>query len=177
MSRFSGSSSLLSLLALTVVASGCGGNEPPPVTPAPAPASAPAEPSASEPAPAKSAAPIADEAWEGEAEAKGEAPATGSGETRTQEVIARIIKDNRKPFRECYEKGTKDLPDVQGSLTLHFVLSPDGKVKSAELNQERSTIKAPAVVDCAIMVLKGMTFPPSSRGMESVVNYPFDFHR
>lgn len=176
MLRFSGPASLLSILALTALASGCGGNEPPPAAPAPAPATPAPEPVEKAPAAEKSAAPVADEAWEGEAEAKGEAPAGGS-ETRSQEVIARIIKENRKPFRECYEKGTKDLPDVQGSLTLHFVLSPDGKVKTAELNQQRSTIKAPAVVDCAIGVLKGLKFPPSSRGMESTVNYPFDFRR
>jgi hypothetical protein len=121
-----------------------------------------------------------DETWEGEAEATGVAPsgeAGGTGETRTTEVIAKIIKDNRKPFRDCYEKGTKDLPDLEGTLTLHFVLDPTGKIKVAELNQERSTIKAPPVVDCAIAVLKGLKFPPSSRGMDSSVNYPFDFKR
>jgi hypothetical protein len=130
-----------------------------------------------------SGAAATDESWEGEAEATGVAPATGeatgAGETRTTEVIAKIVKDNRKPFRDCYEKGTKDLPDVEGTLTLHFVLDPSGKVKVAvaELNQERSTIKAPPVVDCAIAVLKSLKFPPSSRGMDSSVNYPFDFKR
>jgi hypothetical protein len=165
MSRFPTLTQLGSILLLSLIEVACGGNEPPPAAPAPAPA----------PVAAK-AAPAADEAWEGEAEAKGEAPA-GGAETRTTEVVARVIKDNRKPFRDCYERGTKDLPDVQGSMTIHFVLSPDGKVKSAELNQERSTIKAPPVVDCAISVLKGLKFPPSSRGMESVINYPFDFRR
>jgi hypothetical protein len=173
MSRFPTLTQLGSILLFSLIEIACGGNEPPPAAPAPAPA-APAAPA---PAPvAAKAAPAADEAWEGEAEAKGEAPA-GGAETRTTEVVARVIKDNRKPFRECYERGTKDLPDVQGSMTIHFVLSPDGKVKSAELNQERSTIKAPPVVDCAISVLKGLKFPPSSRGMESVINYPFDFRR
>jgi hypothetical protein len=64
---------------------------------------------------------------------------------------------------------------LQGALVINFVIDPDGKVKKAELNQERSEVKAPAVVDCAIGVLKGIKFPPSSRGMDTTVNYPYDF--
>jgi hypothetical protein len=147
---------------------------------------APAEPPPSDTPPSEPAAAAADESWEGEQEATGTAAASespkpdaaaGAPETRTTEVIAKVIKDNRKVFRDCYEQGTKDLPDVEGTLTLHFVLDAAGKVKKAELNQERSTVKAPPVVDCAIAALKALSFPPSSRGMESTVNYPFDFKR
>ena len=48
-------------------------------------------------------------------------------------------------------------------------------MKNAELNLERSDIKAPAVVNCAIDAIKRIKFPPSSRGMDTTVNYPFDF--
>jgi len=51
-----------------------------------------------------------------------------------------------------------------------------GKVKKIELNQQTSTLKAPAVVECAIKVIKGLDFPPSSRGMETTVNYPYNFN-
>jgi hypothetical protein len=147
-----------------------------------------APPAATEPLPetdsAPSSAPAADTAAAssepeplGPGEGQKAPPDKNAVETRTSEVIAQIVRDNRKPFRDCYEKGTKELPDLQGTLTLHFVLDPEGKVKKAELNQERSTIKAPQVVDCAISVLKGLKFPASSRGMESVINYPFDFKR
>lgn len=131
--------------------------------------------------------PAAEETWEGEADATGAgaeagnsnanaAPAAASEEeTRTTDVIGKIVRDNRKPFRACYEKGKAEIPDLRGTLTLHFVLDPEGKVKVAELNAERSTIQSPVVVECAVRVLTGLTFPPSSRGMESNVNYPFDF--
>lgn len=145
-------------------------------------------------------APSADEIWEGEAEATSEGPgvpgstgavAVGADrsrdepvsqanqrvETRTTEVVALVIRENRKRFRDCYEQGAKDRPDLQGTLTLHFVLDPRGKVKHAEVNAERSTIVEPSIDQCAISVLKTLTFPPSSRGMESSVNYPFDFKR
>jgi hypothetical protein len=122
------------------------------------------------PAPTESAAPAPEPA--------AAAPAPDSnGETRTSEVIAQVIRDNRQPFRDCYEKGKKKIPELEGTLTLYFVLNPKGEVKTAELNRERSDIVEPVVVDCALGVLKAMKFPRSSRGMESTVNYPFDFKR
>ncbi len=157
---------------------------------APAPANAATAPPAdtTAPAPAASADKPASDGWEGEGEAKGTtaaaptpnakpAPAAGGSktETRTIEVIQKIVKDHRQPVRDCYEKARKDIPSLQGDLMIHFVLDPEGKVKSIELNQERSTLKNPDVVNCAISTIKGLTFPPSSRGMESVVNYPYNF--
>jgi hypothetical protein len=55
------------------------------------------------------------------------------------------------------------------------VLDPAGKVKTIEPNLERSSLKSTAVSDCAIRTIKGLTFPPSSRGMETNVNYPYNF--
>jgi len=170
-------------LLLTV---GCGGSAPEaaaPEAPAPAPAAAPA----TDAAPADAAKP-AGGGWEGEAEATstGSSPpgttkpnaAADSGvvETRTMEVIAKIVKDQRQPVRDCYDKARKELPTLKGDMVISFDLDPDGKVKKIELNQQRSTLKAPAVVDCAIATIKSLKFPPSSRGMETQVNYPYNFN-
>lgn len=145
-------------------------------------------PPASEPAPepSKDEAAAADEAWEGESEAQqsdskaaSEAPPAKSGaaeETRTLEVIAKILKDNRKPVRDCYEKALKDNPTLKGDMVIHFALNPEGQIKKIELNQERSTLKSPEVADCAIAEIKKIKFPPSSRGMETVVNYPYNLN-
>lgn len=167
----------------------CGGSAPPAESPESASAADPAAASeaASEPG---SSAPASEDAWEGEAEATSGSSSGSSGsaagepappdtkgeETRTTEVIAKIIQGNRKPFRDCFEKGKKEIPTLKGMMTVHFVLDPEGGVKTAELNAERSDIKSPVVVDCSIAVLKGMKFPPSSRGMESTINYPFNFN-
>lgn len=120
--------------------------------------------------------------WEGEEQGGGDAPKEGGAapaepdvkETRTLDVIAKLVKEQRKQVRECYEKARKDLPTLQGDLVIHFVLDPEGKVKLAELNQERSTLKSPPVAECAIKVIKSISFPPSSRGMETEANYPFN---
>jgi hypothetical protein len=157
-------------IVLALVLVGCGSAPlpadpssaaPPPAEPVPAPAEpAPAEPAPAEPAPADAAP-----------------PGDPNTETRTSEVIAQVIRDNRKPFRDCYEKGKQKIPELEGTLTLHFTLNPRGEVKHAELNKDRSDIVEPLVVDCALAALKAMKFPRSSRGMESTVNYPFDFKR
>jgi hypothetical protein len=181
--------SLLVLVALGAAA--CGASPPPPAaTPDPAPPSA-APPAASATDAAPSKPPADDEGWAGENTAKnGDAKPAASGgtptsaapsadskvpETRTMEVIRKLVMDNRKAARKCYEDARKDLKDLKGDVTIHFVLDPEGNVKSAELNQERSTLKSPAVVDCVIGVIKGIKFPKSSRAMETSTNYPFNF--
>jgi TonB family protein len=119
-------------------------------------------------------------ASEGGGEEGGEeaGPAEGEGggeDSRTTQSIQKVILDNRKPIRACYDQHKKDLPTLKGTMTIHFVLDPEGNVKKAELNLERSDIKAPGLVDCALAHLKKLKFPPSSKGMDTTVNYPFDF--
>jgi hypothetical protein len=165
----------------------CGGGESPP---AQSPDTAAAEPAA-EPAPAadEAAAPAApaagDEGWEGEGsasakpasgEAASPAPDAKGEETRTVEVISKLVKDQRQPVRDCYDKARKDIPALQGDMVIHFVLDPEGKIKKIELNVERSTLKSPPVVDCAIKVIRGIKFPASSRGMDTTINYPYNLN-
>lgn len=180
--------SFLVLVALGVVA--CGGSAPPPAAPERAPAASTDAPAA---AASTSSKPAEEEGWSGESAAKNgdakpddakpaaasDAPAdAGSGkppETRTMEVIQQAVKENRKAARKCYDDARKDLKDLTGDVVVHFVIDPEGKVKSAELNQERSTLKSPAVTNCVIDVIKGIKFPKSSRAMETSTNYPFNF--
>jgi len=160
-----------------------GGDKPPQTAADAAPAADASGASADKPADApagdaKPAEAAGDEGWAGESEAKSQkAPdAGGKTETRTMEVIAQIIKDNRKGVRDCFEKAKKDLPDLKGDMVIHFVIDPEGKVKKADLNVERSTLKSPAVVECSIKVLSAIKFPASSRGMDTTVNYPFNLN-
>ena len=172
---------VLALVAVPLLVWACGGgaaSEPAPQTAADAapPADAPADaPAADAPKPAGGG----EEAWAGEEAAKSEKVppgAEGKTETRTMEVIAKIVKEHRQPVRDCMDKAKKELPDLKGDMVIHFVIDPEGKVKKAELNQERSTLKSPAVVDCSIKVISGIKFPPSSRGMDTTVNYPFNLN-
>jgi|SRR5882724_7916605 len=173
------------LLAVSLFALGCGGDAGGAAAKTPAdaatpPADPPADTAPADKAAADKPAGEADEgAWAGEAEAKNGKAAEGNGktETRTMDVIAQIVKDNRQPVRDCMDKVQKQLPDLAGTMVIHFVVDPDGKVTKAELNVERSTVKNPEVSDCAAKVILGLKFPPSSRAMKSEVNYPYDFKK
>lgn len=167
------------LLAAFLVsgAAACGGSaqsSAPPETPATPPSTdaKPQEATTAETKPATKEAASDDAPSAGADEA---AQAGGDPDTRTMEVIAATVKEHRKDARACYEKGAKQVPGLKGDLVVHFVLKPNGKVKSAELNKERSTITEPSVVSCVIDVITAIEFPRSSRGMETSVNYPFNF--
>jgi hypothetical protein len=163
------------LVTITLWFTGCGGGnaaESAPATPTPAsPSASSAESSADAPAAPSSAPPAAS------ADAPDEAADNAPGpDSRSSEVIAALVKAHRKDARTCYEAGLKQIPGLKGDVVIHFTLKPSGAVKEAELNTERSTIREPSVVNCVIDVIRGIEFPKSSKGMESTVNYPFNFN-
>ena len=79
-------------------------------------------------------------------------------------------------MRACYEAALKNNPGIHGDVVVAFVINPDGSVKSAEVNWSESEIHVPELDSCAVDVVRGLKFPPSSRGLESKVNYPFNFN-
>jgi hypothetical protein len=172
------------LLAVSLFALGCGGDAggaaaKTPDDAATPPADPPADAAPDKPGADKPAGDADEGAWAGEAEAKSATPSgdKGAPETRTMDVIAQLVKVNRQPVRDCMDKVQKQLPDLAGTMVIHFVIDPEGKVTKAELNLERSTMKNPEVSDCAIKVIMGIKFPTSSRSMKSEVNYPYDFKK
>ncbi len=102
------------------------------------------------------------------------AAAASTEETRTTEVIQQVVLNNRQGVRDCYYFQRQKDPKLQGTLTLHFEIDPKGNVKNAELNEARSTLTQPELVQCALRAVNRLKFPPSSRGFDSEVNYPFD---
>jgi hypothetical protein len=160
--------SLLGALCVAPIACGGASAESAPATSTPAPA--PEEP-------AVAPEPVADDAaTKPEASAAEEAKPLGEGDTRTMEAIAALVKAHRKEARTCYEEGQKQIEGLKGDLVVHFILKPSGEVKLADLNKERSTITEPSVVKCVIGVVTAIQFPKSSKGLETTVNYPFNFN-
>jgi hypothetical protein len=124
------------------------------------------------PSPASATPPPADSAA-----TPAEPPADlGEGDSRTTESIVAVVKTHRKEARDCYEKALKQTPGLKGDLVIHFTLKPSGEVKQAELNEERSTIRQAMVSTCVIGVIRAIAFPKSSKGLETTVNYPFNFN-
>jgi TonB family protein len=123
-----------------------------------------------------SAAPPANSAPPAAPPAPAPASSASAGPDRTMDDIRAVVSAHRDVFRACYDESQKAHPGVKGALVLHFMVNPDGSVKSAEIDPKRSDIHAPDLDACAVKAVKKLKFPPSRKGMESTVNYPFDFH-
>ena len=169
-------------LLLGMLSSGaCGGSAPAPSSPAASPptASTQAAPSYPDPSPVPPE-PVTAAATASPAPPSAPAPAASAGKAndgpdRNLNDIQAIVTNNRDLFRACYDKAAKARPGIKGTYTLKFVVNPDGSVKSAEGDSTKSEIHAAELDTCAIAALKTLKFPPSKKGMESAVSYPFNF--
>ncbi|MEZ4229727.1 MAG: AgmX/PglI C-terminal domain-containing protein [Polyangiaceae bacterium] len=94
---------------------------------------------------------------------------------RDLESMQKIVQAYRGCVRRCYETVQKEIPGLKGDLTMTLVITPKGKVKEAMLNKERSSLFTPKIVDCAADTLKKLEFGKHPKGMESKLNYPFNF--
>jgi len=166
----------------------CSSGSTPPNAPDPAPEPAASSTAADKPETAAAAAEAPDSAIseyeaataEGAAPAGEPEPPAGSklsdGEERTMKVIQKTVLDNRARFRACYDAVQEKEPEVQGDMTIYFVLDSGGRVREAALNEQRSTLKHPDIAKCIVDELRKVQFAASTKGLETKVNYPFNFN-
>jgi TonB family protein len=160
----------------TVVVGACAASPPPSPS---APENTEAEPSGIEPGSAPEAPPLEPppENTASTSTAVSAAPsAAPSGDARTLESIRAVVSENRQKIRDCYDAALKNNPDIVGDLVVSFVIDPQGKVKSAEVNWNESDIHVPELDTCAVAAIRTLMFLPSSKGLESSVNYPFNLN-
>jgi TonB family protein len=148
--------------------------KPPPEPDAPAAEPEPSAASNAEPTPAEPA-PSDNSASTSAAPSAG-ASTTASSDSRTLESIRAVVGANRQKVRDCYDAALKTNPDIVGDLVVSFVIDPQGKVKTAEVNWKESDIHVPELDTCAVAAIRSLSFPPSSKGLESTVNYPFNLN-
>lgn len=97
-------------------------------------------------------------------------------DTRNPLSIQAAITAERPAVRTCYEAALKTNPGIAGDLVVDFVIRPDGSVKNAEINWPESDIHVPELEVCTLAIVSQIQFPASSRGMESKIHYPYNFH-
>lgn len=88
------------------------------------------------------------------------------------EVIQRIVRQNFGRFRLCYEQGLRNNPNLQGRITIRFVIGRDGSVTNA--NNGGSDLPDPGVVSCVARSFHGLSFPQPEAGIVTVT-YPIMF--
>jgi hypothetical protein len=85
-------------------------------------------------------------------------------------IIRRFIKRNLPKITYCYEKQLLVKPDLEGTVTTQFFISPNGSVASSN-----ATGVDPEVASCVAAVIKDIEFPKPKGGGGVQVNYPFSF--
>jgi hypothetical protein len=88
------------------------------------------------------------------------------------EVIQRILRQNYGRFRLCYENGLRNNPNLQGRVSVRFVIGRDGSVSN--VGNAGSDLPDPGVVSCVTRAYYGLSFPQPEGGIVTVV-YPIMF--
>ena len=88
------------------------------------------------------------------------------------EIIQRVVRQNFGRFRGCYESALRTNPNLEGRVTVAFVIGSDGAVGSA--SNAGSTLPDSAVVACVVRSFYGLSFPQPDGGVVRVT-YPIAF--
>jgi hypothetical protein len=100
-------------------------------------------------------------------------PHSVSGGSLDKAIIKRYVKRSSPQIDFCYEREVLARPDRGGSVSIRFLIEPDGAVSSASGQGFDA-----AVASCVASVIKGIAFPMPRDGAPVTVSYPFLFrHR
>ena len=87
------------------------------------------------------------------------------------EVIQGVVREYFRRSRACHESALRDHPDLNGFVTVKFVIQRDGSVAAA--SDHDSTLTDHAVVQCFVDAFGQMSFPAPEGGIVTVV-YPIE---
>ena len=88
------------------------------------------------------------------------------------ERVQRVVTSHYDRFRGCYEKGLGRDRNLNGRVSVRFVIPRSGVVMHAE--NAGSTLPDAEVIDCVLRGFEGMRFPAPPDG-EVIVVYPIEF--
>ena len=88
------------------------------------------------------------------------------------EVIQRIVRQNDGRYRFCYQKALQANPNLEGRVTVKFLISRDGSVGFAA--DGGSDIPDSGVRQCVVSAFTSLSFPAPDSGVVTVV-YPISF--
>lgn len=84
-------------------------------------------------------------------------------------LVQAVVRFGYGRFRSCYEAGLAKNANLEGKVSVRFVIERDGMVKSSR--DEGSDIPDTAVRDCVVHEFVGLKFPAPETGIVTVV-YP-----
>ena len=92
-----------------------------------------------------------------------------------KEAIRKVVKENVKELRVCYERLAQRDPKESGRIDLNWTIQPSGLVENVKV--VKSQIKDEDTLECMIASLATWEFPKPLKGVVLDVNYPFVFVR
>lgn len=99
---------------------------------------------------------------------------TGNADVRgslSKEVIRRIIRRHINEVRFCYEQELNARPDLEGRVSVKFIISATGQVQTAMVAD--SSLGNAKAEQCISSAVARWTFPAPDGGGIVVVTYPF----
>lgn len=88
-------------------------------------------------------------------------------------VIGDVIRNHLGALKACYQRELQREPDLAGRLVARIRIGADGLVR--EVTVEDDETGHPALGACVVARLRGLQFPVSAGGGETLVRYPFTF--
>ncbi len=97
-------------------------------------------------------------------------PPGSDGPSLDAKTIDNVVRSASGRLRSCYQKVLDHKSALAGTITIRFVIGPDGKVRSTAVASD--TVGDAEVVSCVRRNIQALTFP--ARG-GAIVTYPFVF--
>ncbi len=89
----------------------------------------------------------------------------------SKEQVRRVVRRNIAQVRHCYEQALQSRPDLEGRVSVQFIVAQSGAVMSSQV--VGSDMSYPRVGECVQQAVRRWAFPQSP-GVTSVT-YPFRF--
>jgi len=89
----------------------------------------------------------------------------------SREVIRRVIRRHINEVRFCYEQELNQRPDLEGRVTVRFIIAASGAVQTSMVQD--TTLRNQRVESCVAGAVRRWTFPAPDGGGIVIVNYPF----
>ena len=89
----------------------------------------------------------------------------------SKETIRRVIHRHLAEVRACYEQRLISRPDLQGRISVRFIIASSGLVQGAA--SVGSDLRDATTEQCVVSAVRRWTFPMPSGGGVVSVTYPF----
>jgi len=88
-------------------------------------------------------------------------------------LVDAVVKRHMNQIRYCYQRELTRSPDIEGKVTMKFVIDRDGRVSAADV--KTSSLDSAAVEGCLEARFQRFRFPEPKGGGIAIVAYPFVF--